>query len=48
VAVLVNRLRLFGLGDLVADKTVFAWSAGAMAVSERVVLFHDDPPQGTA
>jgi hypothetical protein len=47
VATLVNRLRLFGLGDLVADKTVFAWSAGAMAVSERIVLFHDDPPQGT-
>jgi hypothetical protein len=25
---------------------VFAWSAGAMAVTDRVVLFHDSPPAG--
>jgi hypothetical protein len=46
VAVLLNRLRLFGLPDLVGPRPVAAWSAGAMAVSERVVLFHDSPPQG--
>ncbi|RMH21870.1 MAG: hypothetical protein D6696_04710 [Acidobacteria bacterium] len=46
VAVLLNRLRLFGLGRLIAGRTIFAWSAGAMALSERVVLFHDSPPQG--
>lgn len=46
VAVLVNRLLLFGLETLVGARTLFAWSAGAMAVSQRVVLFHDDPPQG--
>jgi len=46
VAVLLNRLRFFALGDLAGDRTVFAWSAGAMALSERVVLFHDHPPQG--
>jgi hypothetical protein len=23
-----------------------AWSAGAMVVSDRIVLFHDSPPQG--
>jgi len=46
VAVLLNRLRLFGLGPLLRRKAVAAWSAGAMAVSERVVLFHDHPPQG--
>jgi hypothetical protein len=46
VATLLNRLTLFGIGELAAGRTVFAWSAGAMAVSERVVLFHDDPPQG--
>lgn len=46
VAVLVNRLRLFDLRRLIADKPVIAWSAGAMAISERVVLFHDHPPQG--
>lgn len=46
VAVLLNRLRLFGLGALLTQRPVFAWSAGAMAVSERVLLFHDRPPQG--
>jgi len=46
VAVLANRVRLFGLGPLLAGKTVFAWSAGSMVVSERIVLFHDAPPQG--
>ena len=46
VAVLLNRLRLFGLERLLRARPVVAWSAGAMAVSERVVLFHDHPPQG--
>jgi hypothetical protein len=46
VAVLLNRLRLFGLGRLLGSRPVVAWSAGAMAISERVVLFHDHPPQG--
>lgn len=46
VAILLNRLRLFGIDRLLGSRRVFAWSAGAMAVSERVVLFHDSPPQG--
>lgn len=46
VAVLINRLMLFGLGDLIGARPVFAWSAGAMAITDRIVLFHDDPPQG--
>ena len=46
VASLINRLALFGIGELLGARPVFAWSGGAMAVSERVVLFHDDPPQG--
>lgn len=46
VAVLLNRLRLFGLGPLLRQRPVFAWSAGAMALSEQVVLFNDTPPQG--
>lgn len=46
VAVLLNRLRLFGVLDLQPALPVFAWSAGAMALSDRVVLFHDSPPQG--
>ncbi len=48
VAVLTNRLLMFGLNKLIGTRTLFAWSAGAMAVCERVVLFHDDPPQGKA
>ncbi|HEX4953501.1 MAG TPA: hypothetical protein VF017_08920 [Thermoanaerobaculia bacterium] len=46
VAVLLNRLRLFGVLDLAPRHPVFAWSAGAMALGPRVVLFHDNPPQG--
>lgn len=46
VATLLNRLRLFGIADLLDGQAVLAWSAGAMAVSDRVVLFHDSPPQG--
>jgi hypothetical protein len=46
VAVLLNRLRLFGLEQALRCKPVVAWSAGAMALAERVVLFHDHPPQG--
>jgi hypothetical protein len=47
VAVLLNRLRLFGGVDLLeAAPAIVAWSAGAMALADRVVLFHDSPPQG--
>jgi hypothetical protein len=46
VAVLLNRLRQFGIRRLLGARTLFAWSAGAMALAERIVLFHDSPPQG--
>lgn len=51
VAVLLNRLRFFGVDALVPDLldrggVVAAWSAGAMALCDRVVLFYDDPPEG--
>lgn len=46
VAVLLYRMKLLGLASLMEDKPVVAWSAGAMALSDRVVLFHDSPPQG--
>jgi hypothetical protein len=46
VATLLNRLVLFRVADLVETRVVFAWCAGAMAISDRVVLFHDNPPQG--
>jgi hypothetical protein len=48
VAVLLNRLRLFDVLALAGNRPIIAWSAGAMALTERVVLFHDDPPQGAA
>ena len=46
VGILLNRLRLFGVLDLAPELPVVAWSGGAMVLSERVVLFHDSPPQG--
>jgi hypothetical protein len=46
VAVLLNRLRLFDAASWLRDRPLVAWSAGAMALGERVVLFHDHPPQG--
>jgi hypothetical protein len=46
VVILLNRLRLLGILDLCPGMPVIAWSAGAMALAQRVVLFHDSPPQG--
>jgi hypothetical protein len=46
VAVLLNRLRLFGLDRALRALPVFAWSGGAMVAADRLVLFHDSPPQG--
>lgn len=40
-------MRLFGVGALLPPRVV-AWSAGAMALAERVVLFHDRVAHGTA
>lgn len=48
VAVLLNRLRLFDLGGLLGKRPVIGWSAGGMVLTERVVLFHDQPPYGQA
>ena len=46
VASMLNRMRLFGLRELIEGQAIFAWSGGGMIISERVVLFHDSPPQG--
>jgi hypothetical protein len=48
VATLRNRLALFDFGRVVGARPVFAWSGGAMVATGKVVLFHDDPPQGPA
>lgn len=46
VAVLLNRVRTFDVLESAGELPILAWSAGAMSISERVVLFHDNPPQG--
>jgi hypothetical protein len=45
VGVLLHVLRLFAV---TAPPVVIAWSAGAMALTERVLLFHDRAPHGPA
>jgi hypothetical protein len=50
VSVLAEVLHLFNVaaalrGDL-AGWPVIAWSAGAMGLTDRIVLFHDRAPQG--
>jgi hypothetical protein len=30
-----------------ANKPIIAWSAGAMVLTDRIVLFHDYPPYGS-
>lgn len=45
VGVLLHVLRLFAVS---APPAVIAWSAGAMALTERVLLFHDRAPHGPA
>jgi hypothetical protein len=46
VGILLNRLRLFGVVDLLRNLPIVAWAAGAMVLTERIVLFHDHPPEG--
>lgn len=45
VVVLMNRLRLFGMAELLSEKHIIAWSAGAMVLGAHIVLFHDRMPQ---
>lgn len=45
VGTLLRALRLFRI-VLPPDRPVVAWSAGAMALCDKVVLFHDFAPQG--
>ncbi|MCB9779890.1 MAG: Type 1 glutamine amidotransferase-like domain-containing protein [Alphaproteobacteria bacterium] len=51
VAVLLNRMGFFGLDRLLTARhadglPIVAWSAGAMVLTERILLFYDDPPDG--
>jgi hypothetical protein len=45
VGVLADVLHLFNVAASVGS-LVIAWSAGAMALTDRIVLFHDRAPQG--
>jgi hypothetical protein len=45
VGALLRLLRMFRVVERIPP-TVVAWSAGAMALTDRVVLFHDRTPQG--
>ncbi len=45
VGILIRCLRLFAVGPP-PELPVVAWSAGAMALTERVVLYNDRGPQG--
>lgn len=49
VASLLNRLELFGVLEpsVLGDRPIVAWGAGAMVLTDRIVLFHDFPPYGS-
>jgi hypothetical protein len=47
VASLLNRMKLFDVVHLAAGKPIVAWSAGAMVLTDRIILFHDFPPYGS-
>ncbi len=46
VAIILNRLTIFGILEMRPELPIIAWSGGAMALSDQVVFFHDSPPQG--
>lgn len=46
VAVLLNRIALFGVADLLVGKTLLGCAGGAMALCRRVLLFDDSPAIG--
>lgn len=48
VAIILNRLKIFGILETRAELPIIAWSGGAMALSSQIVLFHDSPPQGAS
>jgi len=47
VASLLNRLQMFDVLAASGTMPIIAWSAGAMVLTERIILFHDYPPYGS-
>lgn len=45
IRTLISALRLFAI-SIPPEVPVIAWSAGAMALTERIALFHDFGPEG--
>lgn len=48
IGVILHRMQLFDLCGAWGDRPLVAWSAGAMALTERIVLFHDRAVPGDA
>ncbi|MEM1448903.1 MAG: Type 1 glutamine amidotransferase-like domain-containing protein [Planctomycetota bacterium] len=47
VGIMYNRMRMFGVHESLRPTThLVGWSAGAMVLTQRILLFHDSPPQG--
>lgn len=45
-AIILNRLKIFGILEMESQLPVIAWSGGAMALGDQLVFFHDSPPEG--
>lgn len=48
IRVLLNSLHLFNITPVLSAKPIIAWGAGAMALTQRVVLFNDRATRGPA
>ncbi len=46
VSTLIGRMRLMDVASGMTAKPILAWSAGAMVLTDRIILFHDRPPEG--
>jgi hypothetical protein len=45
VAIILNRLQIFGIFESTPAIPIIAWSGGAMALAEQIVFYHDSLPQ---
>ena len=43
---LIGRMRFLDVASGLMNKPILAWSAGAMVLTDRVIAFHDRPPEG--
>lgn len=46
VAIILNRLKIFGVLENLPQVPIIAWSGGSMALASQIVFFHDSLPQG--